>query len=57
MESDYLKRIQKRTRDIAVSLNEDKMWGEIRRMAKTDTGLADLIEKVLAYYYLKKGPK
>ena len=57
MESDHLKRIQKRTRDIAVSLKEDKTWGEIRRMAKTDPGLADLIEKVLAYYYLKRGPK
>ncbi len=57
MEPDHLKRIQKRTRDLHASLMESKMWGEIHRMAETDPGMADLIEKVLAYYYLKKEAK
>lgn len=33
------------------------MWGEIRRMAKTDPGMSDLVNRVLVYYQLKKEPK
>jgi hypothetical protein len=33
---------------------EDKMWGEIRRMAQTDPALQDLLERAIVYYNLKK---
>jgi hypothetical protein len=33
---------------------EDKMWGEIRRMARTDPGLQELLERVIVYYNLRK---
>jgi hypothetical protein len=35
-------------------LMEDKMWGEIRRMANTDEGMKDLLDRVVVYYNLKK---
>jgi hypothetical protein len=35
-------------------LLEDKMWGEIRRMARTDPALQDLLERAIVYYNLKK---
>lgn len=35
-------------------LSEDKMWGEIRRMARTDPALQDLLERAIVYYNLKK---
>ena len=35
-------------------LEEDKLWGEIRRLAKTDPGLADLLDRAKVYYQLKK---
>ena len=33
---------------------EDKMWGEIRRMAKTNPTLQEAIERVKVLYYLSK---
>jgi hypothetical protein len=41
-------------RSLHEQLKEDQMWGEIRRMARTDPGMQDLIERVIVYYKLKK---
>lgn len=35
-------------------IQEDKLWGNIRRMAKTDPGMGELLEQVKIYYYLKQ---
>lgn len=35
-------------------LVEDQMWGNIRRMARTDEGLQELLERAIVYYNLKK---
>ena len=35
-------------------LIEDKMWGEIRRLAKTNPTLKDAIDKVIMVYHLVK---
>ena len=35
-------------------LLEDQMWGEIRRMARKDEGLQELLERAIVYYNLKK---
>jgi len=35
-------------------LEEDKLWGEIRRLAKTDPGMTDLLDQARVYYQLKK---
>ena len=35
-------------------LQEDQMWGEIRRMARRDPALQDLLERAIVYYNLKK---
>jgi hypothetical protein len=32
----------------------DQMWGNIRRMARTDEGLQELLERAIVYYNLKK---
>lgn len=36
-------------------IKENQMWGEIREMAQTDPGMADLVDRVIVYYRLKKG--
>jgi hypothetical protein len=38
-------------------LLEDKMWGEIRRLAKTNTALKDAVDKVITVYHLVKDRK
>jgi hypothetical protein len=46
-----------RTRDgrpLIDHIREDKMWGEIRRMARTDPALQELLERAIVYYNLKK---
>ena len=35
-------------------LVKDQMWGNIRRMARTDEGLQELLERAIVYYNLKK---
>jgi hypothetical protein len=35
-------------------LIEDKMWGEIRRLAKTNPTLKDAVDKVIMVYHLVK---
>ena len=46
-----------RTRDgrpLIEHIREDQMWGEIRRMARTDAGLQELLERAIVYYNLKR---
>ena len=38
-------------------IREDRMWGEIRRMAKTDPGMQELLQQVVVYYNLKREHK
>ena len=38
-------------------MSEDKMWGEIRRLAKTNVPLADAVDKVIMIYNLVKDRK
>jgi hypothetical protein len=40
-------------------LKEDKLWGEIRRAAKTNEALQSALERVIILYHLSKehGPK
>lgn len=35
-------------------LREDQLWHDIRRMARTDPGLQDLLERAIVYYNLKR---
>jgi hypothetical protein len=35
-------------------IREDKLWGEIRRAAKTNTALQEALERVKILYYLSK---
>jgi hypothetical protein len=37
-------------------IQEDKLWGEIRRMATTDPGMANLLDQAKIYYQLKRSP-
>lgn len=43
-----------RARSLRDQIQEDKLWGNIRRMAKTDPGMGELLEQVKIYYYLKQ---
>ena len=38
-------------------LLEDKMWGDIRRLAKTNPALKDAVDKVIMVYHLVKDRK
>ena len=38
-------------------LQEDKMWGEIRRLARTNPTLQDAVDRVIMIYRLIKGDK
>lgn len=38
-------------------LLEDKMWGEIRRLAQTDPTMKDLADKMIMTYHLLKDGK
>jgi hypothetical protein len=38
-------------------LLEDKMWGEIRRLSKTNPALKDAVDKVITVYHLVKDRK
>ena len=35
------------------TLREDKLWGNIRRAAKTDPALKEMLDQVKVYYELK----
>jgi hypothetical protein len=46
-----------RTRDgrpLHEHIMEDQMWGEIRRMARTDPALQEILERAIVYYNLKR---
>jgi len=43
-----------RAKSVIEQLREDKLWGEIRRMATTDPGMAELLDRARVYYQLKK---
>jgi len=54
MSPEQLKKNQETLSGTVAGLYEDKLWGDIRRMALNDEGLKDLLEKVKMYYQLKK---
>ena len=41
-------------KDLLEQLHEDNLWGNIRRLAKTDEGLRELLDRAIIYYNLKK---
>jgi hypothetical protein len=46
-----------RTRDgrpLIDHIREQKMWGEIHQMARTDVGLQEILERAIVYYNLKR---
>jgi hypothetical protein len=43
-----------RAKSLVDKIQEDKLWGEIRRMAETDPGMAELLDRARVYYQLKK---
>jgi hypothetical protein len=42
-----------KARSLIERIEEDKLWGEIRRMATTDPAMAELLDRAKVYYYLK----
>lgn len=38
-------------------IREDKLWGNIRRAAKTDPALKEMLDQVRVYYQLKHNEK
>jgi len=46
-----------KVKSLRESLLEDKMWGKIRRLAKTNVPLADAVDKVIMIYNLVKDRK
>ena len=43
-----------RAKSLVGKIQEDKLWGEIRRMAEKDPGMAELLDRAKVYYHLKK---
>ena len=43
-----------RAKSLVDKIQEDKLWGEIRRMAETDPAMSDLLDRARIYYQLKK---
>jgi len=43
-----------RAKSLIEKIQEDKLWGEIRRMAEDDPGMAELLDRAKIYYQLKK---
>lgn len=39
--------------ELIAQLREDQLWGEIRRRARTDPGLQELLDPAIMYYKLK----
>jgi hypothetical protein len=46
-----------RKKSLHEQMLEDKMWGEIRRLAKTNPALKDAVDKVIMIYHLVKDRK
>lgn len=45
--------MSKEKRALHEELKEDKLWGQIRRAAKTDPVLKDMLDQVIVYHRLK----
>lgn len=43
-----------RSFDLHERMMEDQLWGNIRRAAKTNSGLAELLEQAKVMYHLSK---
>ena len=48
--------ISEEKRTLYEDLQESKLWGEIRRAAKTDPALQELLDRVIVYHRLKSQP-
>lgn len=46
-----------RAKSLIDKIQEDKLWGDIRRMAESDLAMAELLDKAKVYYYLKNEQK
>lgn len=46
-----------RAKSLVDKIQEDKLWGDIRRMAESDPAMAELLDKAKVYYYLKNEQK
>jgi hypothetical protein len=46
-----------RAKSLMEKIQEDKLWGDIRRMSETDPAMAELLERAKVYYYLKNEQK
>ena len=42
-----------RAKSLVDKIQEDKLWGDIRRMAESDPAMGELLERAKVYYYLK----
>lgn len=45
--------VDKETQDRINQQKEDKVWGEIRRCAESDTALKEMLDAIIIYYNLK----
>jgi hypothetical protein len=53
----YENKVDPRTDDgrpLYEHIKEDKLWGEIRRVARTNTALQEAMERVIIIYHLSK---
>jgi hypothetical protein len=53
----YENKVDPRTNDgrpLYEQLREDKLWGEIRRAARTNTTLQEALDRVILIYHLSK---
>jgi hypothetical protein len=53
----YENKVDPRTHDgrpLFEHLREDKLWGEIRRAARTNSALQEALERVIIVYHLSK---
>jgi hypothetical protein len=53
----YENKVDPRTHDgrpLFEHMKEDKLWGEIRRAARTNTSLQEAMERVILIYHLSK---
>lgn len=48
--------ISDRKRSLMEDLKEDKLWGQIRRAAKKDPALQELLDRAIVYHRLKSQP-
>jgi hypothetical protein len=49
-----LYRVSDEVSDKLAEIREDKLWGEIRRAAKSNKALQDALERVILVYHLSK---